>query len=148
MTFRFVEHQADIAVELEAADRRGLFQAGLEAVAALLTGSLDAETAEQVVTELPTGKRGDFSIEGCGYDDEERLINLLNKLLNACQIDGWWPKRVKDVDFRDDGSVRARLSGIHDCNKKLFTREVKAATYHNLKIETDPVWRTKVVFDV
>ena len=146
--FRFVEHQADIAVELEASDRRGLFQAGLEAVAALLIGSLDAETPEQVVTEFPTGKRGGFSIEGYGYDDEERLVNLLNKLLNACQIDGWWPKRVKDVDFRDDGSVRARLSGIHGCDKKLFTREVKAATYHNLKIETDPVWRAKVVFDV
>jgi len=146
--FRFVEHQADIAVELEAGDRKSLFRNGLEAVIALLTGVPDGEGWERTLEEIPKGKEDIFSIKGDGYDDEERLVNLLNELLNACQIDGWWPLEVESVNFSYDDTVRAWILGVRGQVNRYFVREIKAATYHNLKIDTGAIWRTKVVFDV
>jgi len=138
---RNIEHQADIAIEIEAHDRAGLFRSGLEAVIELLTGS------KKTLLNGVSTESDQFDLTASGYDDEERLIDLLNKLLFACQVEDWWPFGVIDLQLQKDGSVYACVKGIHNHGKTLF-REIKAATYHNLMIETVPMWKVKVVLDV
>lgn len=154
----FVDHQADIAVELEADSRSGLFQAGLEAIIALLTiesfyeeafdGDIHSLVDEQETDGLLLKVSDTFSISADGSDDEERLIGLMNEMLFACQIEDWWPISVESVTFNEDNAVTAVINGFFKKSYLNFKREIKAATYHNLKIRSSPKWTVKVVLDV
>jgi len=137
--YRTIEHQADIAVEIEAADRAGLFCSALEALVSLLTGNEDRAShtsCSQVV------------ISASGYDDEECLVDLLNELLFLCQVHQKFPVEVSDVHFDSDQEVSAKIFVVETGKELTLSREIKAATYHNLKIINSPGWRTKIVFDV
>jgi SHS2 domain-containing protein len=54
---------------------------------------------------------------------------------------------ISEIIFKDD-SVQAELSGSTWSDNQPLTREIKAATYHDLHIEKGEVWRVKIVFDV
>ncbi|MCF7811638.1 archease [bacterium] len=136
--FRFVDHPADLAVEIEADSRENLFQSGLEAVIALLTGEED----QAILPDLNVAK-----IIADGYDDEERLIRLLNELLYLCQVKDFYPFTVENVSF-DSAQVTAVIKGKSQGHGLRFTREIKAATYHDIRIEKGKSLKVKIVLDV
>jgi len=136
--FRFIEHPADLAVELEADSRELLFQSGLEAVIALLTGRED----QKILPDLSSA-----SISADGFDDEERLVGLLNELLYLCQVKDFYPVSVKDVSF-DKTQVNAAINGSSSEHGQKLIREIKAATYHDIKIKTGKTLKVKIVLDV
>lgn len=143
--FRMVEHQADIAVILQASDRTGLFKSALEAIISLLTGlEQDQFPNEKDCMDNPET----FKISSIGEDDEERLVDLMNEMLYFCQVEGWFPLTVETLSFQIDNKVSAILRGLRNPSELTFQREIKAATYHDLKILTSPAWYAKVVFDV
>ncbi len=146
--YRFVEHQADIALELQADSREGLFRAALDALKALLVPESDQsktspETAEKLKYPLQY-----TSIKASGYDDEERLIGLMNEFLYLCQVKDALPLDTKKMTFDDRGCVTAELATIPKPPDLQFQREVKAATYHDVQIESGEVWRVRIVLDV
>jgi len=146
--FRFVEHQADIAVELEAGSREELFQTALDALTALLTGDPDNRDTSDKIEENLKDLQQNTSIKANGFDDEERLIGLMNEFLYLCQVKGFYPRKTDQIAFNDQGGVSADLTGIFDRHDLQFLREIKAATYHDIIIRSGKVWKVKVVMDV
>ena len=131
--YRTIEHQADIAVEIKAVDRAGLFCTALEALVSLLTGNkerVSLSDCSQVV------------ISASGYDDEECLVDLLNELIFLCQVHKKFPVAIRDQE------VSAKIFVLEASKERAMYREIKAATYHNLRIIKSPSWRTEIVFDV
>jgi len=146
--FHFVEHKADLAVELEAKDRAELFKTALEALIELIIEKPEdfvniADLKENLLILLNT-----ICIVASGFDDEERLISLMNEFLYLCQVKGFRPLYINNIKFDDKGNVTADLSGYPAESDIQLIREIKAATYHDLKIESGKVWRVKVVLDV
>ncbi len=146
--FRFVEHQADIAVEMEANSREELFISALEAITAILTDDPERYTAPSVVDKKLNHLLGNTSIRSTGFDDEERLVGLMNEFLYLCQVEGFYPLKVNSLTFSRENTVVADLSGLSGEHGLQFKREIKAATYHDLHITSDKTWRVKVVMDV
>ncbi len=138
MGFRFVEHQADIAVQLEGKSKEELFVSGIEALINLLTDN-DSENNKNCTPQL-------LVIEAAGMDDEELLVNILNELLFRCYNERWFPLTCNSVEF-SESTVQAQIEGYKNQGKSL-SREIKAATYHMLEIRKNTVWKTRLVFDV
>lgn len=143
--YRIVAHPADIAVEIEGSDRREFFTAALNALTAVLTGR---EGESDGVVNHSSDEVKQFPLTASGYDDEERLVAILNELLFKCQVENWFPLDVTKIVFSKDGDIEAQMTGLPDEGGDRLSREVKATTYHNLKIVTEPIWAATVVFDV
>lgn len=139
--FRFIEHPADLAMEVESDSREGLFQDALEALATLLTGTENGHRSNDA-PGAPT-----FEIAAEGEDDEELLVGILNELLFQCQVGRWAPGRVRSVRFQP-GRVTVVMSGVEGVGGRGLAREIKAATYHNLQVKSGNRWSAQVVLDV
>ena len=134
MSWRQVEHTADLALEIEAESPEALLAEGARAVIAVLTedGEVMAREAHPVVLEA--------------IDDEDRLVQWLNEILVLAVVEGFLTAEA-DIELRDDGLV-ANLRGEAHANNRIRT-ELKSVTYHDLRLEKgDDGWRAHVVIDV
>ncbi len=146
--YRWVEHTADLALELHGEDLPGLFAEGLRALAATWlpqVGALDA--LESLDGELTLH---DATLE-------ELMVNLLNESIFMATVrgevlapdamamgglieavDGGWRLRVPS------GPIRRRLPDGRPAGDHL-----KAATYHGLVVREEAGgWTATVVIDV
>ncbi|MBM3326400.1 MAG: archease [Calditrichaeota bacterium] len=151
--YRIVDHTADIAVRASGSSRAELFAAVLAGVMRLLKGEREKNsktTSSQVKRGLTCqpAALSTFQLSAQGVDDEELLVELVNKFLFACQTEKWFPLQVQSIIFPDDKSVSAEFIGCLNSPKGSLKREIKAATYHNLKITRGERWRTTLVLDV
>ncbi len=142
-TLREFEHDADVGFEIEAHSLDELFElAGLGLTQAL--GLLDAEArgsgeAEEIVLERP--------------DLERLLVAWLRELLVTAQVERATP-------FFEGLSVGTHVPSAQGGRFGLTarvrwtsgegpTREVKAVTYHGLRVERrGDMWCARVLFDV
>lgn len=136
--FRLIDHTADLGVEVWSDSREGLMISALEAVMELLFVNRKEDFA------IPISTR---EIKATGYDDEEKLVGLINEFLYICQFGRFFPAGICEVNFKND-VVTTNIKGYENKAEGLLAREIKAATYHNLKIEKGPVWRVTIVLDV
>jgi SHS2 domain-containing protein len=135
--YEFLEHTADICVKVYGRDLKELFQ---NAAAALF--EIISEKKPGVPSQTKT-----LSVEKSAENLEELLIAWLNELISLSE--------ARDLIFEGfniqeltDNKIKAKLEGIGRGCLKIKT-EVKAATYHELKIEkTDSGWQAKIIFDV
>ncbi len=131
--FREIEHTADWALEVWAPDVGELIRQAALGLEALSGMALDLEAPpepREIRLEAP--------------DPETALVEFLNELLFLRDTQGRW-FRPQEVDYAQ-GIVRARTLGFP---LQQMEKEVKAATYHNLRVERTPQgWRATVVVDV
>jgi SHS2 domain-containing protein len=128
--YRFVEHTAELEVELEAASAEGVFEEALRAFAELAGDEAEGELVEHPVdiaaTDLPA-----------------LLAAWLDELLFLADTEHLLPESA-DVSVsgsRATGVVRARRGEPRPL--------VKAVTLHRLRFRPeDGVWRGRVVLDV
>lgn len=138
--FRQVEHTADLALLVRGRDLAGLFLNAALGLASLL---IDVQSVERRVERLV-----DLNAE----DTEELLIGWLQEILYLLES-----RREIHVDFRVEEisgrHLRAVCSGeTLDRNRHHIKAEIKAATYHDLRIdETDSPWgrilQVRIVLD-
>ncbi len=141
-------------MEIEAGDRRQFFRAALEGAICILTdpNAMDTETTNLDNNDDSLDSFGNRKMETVklcetGYDDEELLVNILNELLYQCQVNKWRPVNIKNIDLAAN-EIAADIFAVRQDREFGLEREIKAATYHSLKIQTKPDWRAKIVFDV
>ncbi len=143
MVFEFVEHTGDAAVRMTSPDAGGLVR---DAARALLT--LYVADAAEAVDELPIER----DLELVAQDPEELLVDLLGELIWLFDCDGFLCRDidVRHVSFSEPVRLVARLRGeTYDAARHEALTEVKAATYHGLKIDRTPLGlEATIVFDL
>lgn len=135
--YELIEHTADIGIKVKGNDLKELFR---NAAAAMF--DIIAEKKEPEVK-----KQAEIKIEQKADNLEELFVNWLNELLSLSAT-----KELIFSDFQinkvDKNTLQALAIGEDIKNYKVNT-EIKAATYHELKLEqTKTGWQAQVIFDV
>lgn len=138
--YELIEHTADIGVRIRAKDLKGLFQNAARAMFDII-----AEKRPQTKDRRPQTKK--IYLKQKADDLEELFVNWLNELLSLSAA-----KELIFFDFKidklDERNIEAQAFGYSIANYKLNT-EIKAATYHQLKIKEDKNgWEAELIFDV
>lgn len=135
--YELFEHTADLGLRARAADLDALFA---EAAACLFSaivedpGTVRAETA--------------VTVELAGTDREFLLFDWLKELLYRYDGEHLLFGRF-EVQVREDGLTGAAWGEPVDPERHVLLHEVKAITYHELKVEkTDDGWLAEVIVDI
>jgi len=135
--YELIEHTADIGIRVKGKDLKALFKNSASAMFDII-----AERKESSVI-----KQKKIKIEQKADNLEELLVNWLNELLSLSAT-----KELIFSEFRinkiDKNILQAVVIGEDIKNYRVNT-EVKAATYHQLKLEeAKGGLQAEVIFDV
>ncbi len=136
-TYELIEHTADVGIKVKGSDLKELFR---NAAAAMF--DIIAEKKEPEIK-----KQAEIKIKQKADDLEELFVNWLNELLSLSATE-----ELIFSDFQinkvDKNTLQALAIGEDIKNYKVNT-EIKAATYHQLKLEEAKTgWQAEVIFDV
>jgi len=136
-TYEIIEHTADIGIRVKGNDLKDLFQNLASAMFDIIAEKKDSSVIKQ--TKIKIEQKAD--------NLEELLVNWLNELLSLSAT-----KELIFFEFRinkiDKNTLQAIVIGGDIKNYRVNT-EVKAATYHQLKLkEAKAGWQAELIFDV
>ena len=135
--YELFEHTADLGLRATAADLDALFA---EMAACLFTAIVEDFTLVRPVL--------DAAIEVPGADRELLLFDWLKELLHRCEDEQVLFCRF-EVNVRDDGLSATAWGEPFDPDRHALGHEVKAITYHGLKVEkTADGWLAEVIVDI
>jgi len=137
--YELIEHTADIGIRVKGKDLEELFHNAALAMFDII--------AEKVKSTSQKSKVKNLEINQKAEDSEELFINWLNELLSLSAT-----KESIFSDFKihkiDKKNLQATAIGEDVRNYRVNT-EIKAATYHQLKLEESADgWQAEVIFDV
>ncbi|MFA5157235.1 MAG: archease [Candidatus Omnitrophota bacterium] len=137
--YEVIEHTADIGIRVKAKDPASLFKS-----AGLAMFDIIAEAPHQL---SGSAIQQEISIKQEAGNLEELLVFWLNELLSLSNT-----KELIFFDFKvnklEGDSLQALAFGrpAKDCKVNV---EIKAATYHGLRIwQESGLWQAEVIFDV
>jgi SHS2 domain-containing protein len=142
VSYRYLDHTADVAVELRAPTREALFA---DALAAFTDTTTDPGTVES---------KDAVRIEVEADDAESLLVEWLGELVYRFEVDGML-FREAEVALEDAGDGALRLTAEargerYDPDRHPSRVHVKAITWHGLEVrrESDGSWYGQVIFDI
>ena len=135
--FEFIEHTADIGLVAYGADMKQVFANAARGLFSL-------------VTELNlVSEKDKHDVRVTAPDREALLVNWLNELIYLFEAKGILFSRFEITDLTDTGLKATAYGEKINLAKHELKTQVKAATYHLLKIEqNDGGWKAQVIFDV
>ncbi len=136
--YRLLDHTADIGIEVYGQTKKEALANTVEAMFDLIVESDSIAALEEKQLSVS------------GVDTSDALINLLREALYLLHGQSWLCKTCEILEMEEE-HITARLQGEpYDAKKHLLKMEIKAVTYHTLKIEqvSDKGWRARVIFDV
>lgn len=135
--YELFEHTADLGLRVRAADLDSLFaEAALCLFSAILEDVAAVEPRQAVVIELS------------GEDREFLLFDWLRELLLRCDADHQVFGKF-EVQVRVNGLTATAWGEPFDLARHALAHEVKAITYHELKVEeTAEGWLAEVIVDI
>ncbi len=137
--YRWLDHTAELELELEAATEREVLSDALDALRELLEGD---ETA--VLAQLDDDRLERRAVHATAGDRPALLAAWLEELLFLSESEAFIPLAVQQLSLTDDALV-AIVSGRVGEPRPL----VKAVTYHRLQFgPSERGYRGRVVFDV
>ena len=129
--FRWVEHTAELELEIEAPSQEEVFGEALAAFAELAGDGSGPRMTRELEVEA----------------DEPALLlaEWLNELVYLADAEQFVPKRIAALELGED-RLRATVEGHRGDPRPL----VKAVTLHRLEFQRDDTvgWRARVVLDV
>ncbi|MDD5432818.1 MAG: archease [Candidatus Omnitrophica bacterium] len=135
--FELIEHTADVGIRVKAKDLVGLFSKSGLALFQISAEKLPAKDKEKhkIIVALKAN------------NIEELFINWLNELLSLSAVECLIFEGF-EISKVDENCIEVVAIGVDIKNYKVNT-EIKAATYHELKVEkTGSGWVAEVIFDV
>jgi SHS2 domain-containing protein len=133
MSYRFVDHTAELQLEIEAPTREALFADAVLALAELLGG--DASPGRAVRSR---------EIAVSAADDPALLAAWLDELVFVAETEDLVPRRAESIEV-GAGRVDATVSFTEGEPRHL----VKGATYHDLRLAREEGgWSGRVILDV
>lgn len=129
--FRWVEHTAELELEIEAPSQRAVFDEALKAFADLVR---DGE-----------GRPLERELEVEADEPALLLVEWLSELVYLSEAEQFVPERVASLEL-GERTVRATIEGRRGRPRQL----VKGVTLHRLELRRDGEtgWRARVVLDV
>lgn len=142
MSYEFLDHTADVAVELSAPTREALFAEALVAFTDTLTdpakvGAKEVHRLEVAAEDLPA-----------------LMVEWLGELVYRFEVDGLLFARAEVTIEECDGGFRlvAEARGeAYDEEEHPLEVQVKGVTYHRLEVREEPGgggWFGRIIFDV
>lgn len=139
VSYEILDHTADVRVRAFGDDMAGLLRSAVHAIASLIA-AVDSVLSTEAVT-----------VEATGETPEELLVHLLSEVLYV-----HYTRRIvfrgAEVEVPDKAVLRAlcTLRGeAYDPGRHELAYDIKAVTYHDLKIERAGDRLTaEIVFDV
>ena len=129
--YRWVEHTAELELEIDAATEAEVFAEALAAFG-------------ELVGQEPGGEPARHEVEASGSDRGALLAAWLEELEFLAETEDFVPERLEELELAE-GRLRAAVAGRRDRPPHL----VKAVTYHGLALEpAGKGWRARMVLDV
>jgi len=139
-SYKFIDHTADIAAELEGSSFEELFISGADA---WLNSVFDGAIFES---------NDSTEIDLKGSTVEELLVTFLNELNYLLLTQNWLCLSVQSIKIFDDENgceLSAELDGTKLGKNIQLKHEIKSVTYHQVEIvKNDDTYKTLVVFDI
>lgn len=153
MRFEFLDHTADISVRLEAETYEGLVEAATEALREVLVEERPRENRAQAASSPERSEILEIPLQFEGEDKESLLVEYLNELIYLFDTQRLIPVSAKRARLSGErGSLRLEavlIAERFDPSRHMQRSEVKAATYHGLRVrETPGRVQADVVFDM
>lgn len=129
--YKILDHKADLKIKVFGKNKKELFENGMKAMVDYLSPTLEKEKVKR-------------KIRVKSIDFETLLVDFLNELLYYFQTkkEVYFEIKIKNLTEK---VIEAYLFG----NKiKSFSREIKAATYHNLKVKKNKFLEAVILFDI
>jgi len=135
--WRFLDHTADLGIEVDGSPLEELFTRAGETVFELM---VELSTVEKTISR-------DLVIEGSDLPD--LWINFLREVLYLWGGESLLMKKVHVTNLTET-SLEATLDGEpYDSRRHDLNMEIKAVTYHQAEVVRTPEgWKGKVIFDV
>ena len=141
-TFRYLEHDADLGFEVEAASWTGIWDVSARALCAVMT-DLERIESRTVVT-----------LRAEGIDLTAAWVESLAELLARFEIDGLLLREVRSLRVQvKDRHVVAEFTAAGERMNPLRhppDASIKAVTHHDARLERDADgrWRGRVLLDL
>jgi SHS2 domain-containing protein len=141
MQYKFIEHTADIAVEVSANTIEDLFKVSCSAWRAAVLENINSFSIEEKEITLDAGSL------------EELLVCFLNELNFYLYAEQWIFNSVSSLKITNEKKfvrLDAKVAG-EPFNKSIhhLKEEIKAVTYHQVKIQNNgDNFFTRIVFDI
>lgn len=135
--YRLLEHTADIGIEAEGESFAQLLEQAALGLRSVITDATDIQPNQEVLVELG------------GADREELLVAWLGELVYLFEVHHLLPAAFV-IEEAGPTRLRARIRGEPlDPRRHPVEREVKAVTYHRIRVEqADGNWRARVYLDL
>ena len=122
--FEPFRHTADIGLKVRGRTLKEFFENAARGLFSILTDRKTINPKNAVIKKIKVK----------GKDSESLLVNWLNELIYEAFKDKAVFYRFK-ADMRQNGALKADITGSKLREKDKFLREIKAATYHNLAVK-------------
>ena len=135
--YKTFAHTADAGLQVESPNLNTLFAEAGQALFSLIVSNL---------ATVETRTRRQFTIGGC--EVEYLLVDWLNELLFACESQRLLFREF-DVSVGAEGLQATAVGESIDESRHRLDHEVKAITYHELKVEqAKDKWAATVIVDI
>lgn len=135
--YEYFEHTADLGIRARSADPNGLFAEAATALFAAIVDGLDTVRPVQQVEVAVEGRELDYL-----------LFDWLRELLYRFDADHLLLNRF-DVKVTEAGLTATAWGEPIDPARHVLSHEVKAITYHGLRVEKeDGGWIAEVIVDI
>ncbi len=137
MTYEILEHTADIRVRVSGNTFEDFLKSGALAMMNLLCDTETVKPAQETA----------FEVEG--ETGEELLIKMLGEILYINRVEQKVFSGI-DLELVGENKIKGTLHGEEfDPERHELELDIKAATYHNLKIErVNDRFVAEIVFDI
>jgi SHS2 domain-containing protein len=135
--FKFIDHTGDLGVRVSGESLPRLFEQAAQALTFILTDpeTIQIKETRKLLLEAKT--------------DEELLITWLNELVFLFDTQGLLLKTYDVLSVHDHRLEALAQGETYVEGRHPIKTTVKAATYHQLKIENHQgVWTVQVIFDL
>lgn len=132
MVYELIDHTGDLGIEVHAPTLEGIFAEAGRALFEILAEAPDPGPLRPEEFPLPPGP------------PEEALREFLAELLYRFSAE-----RTMYVAFEAGTRAVRALRGVFDPTRHRPKTEIKAVTWHGLRVEREgPGWKARVIFDV
>ncbi len=137
---KFIDHTADIAVEVTADSFEELLTESLSAFNEVVIDSENIQCVEEQELQLQASGR------------EQLLVSFLNEINFLLTVKKWISKSIVKILITLENStykLNCKIKGCYLTDDIELKEEIKSVTYHQMEIREDNgMYSTRIVFDI